>query len=55
MFIPVICLLLITFVIGFVTGKRYVIKGLALRAEQLYEEYDYRKAEWLESLLKEDD
>lgn len=53
--IPLVCLVVITFILGFVAGKIYILRSLALRAVQLYEEYDCRKAQWLEELLDEEE
>lgn len=46
-------LLLIVFLIGFKLGKKYILKGLALRAEQLYQEGYYRDARLYQEILKQ--
>ncbi len=46
-----ISLLLIVFIGGFQLGKTYIIKGLALRVMQLYEEDDHQKAKLIETIL----
>lgn len=49
-----ITLLLIVFLLGFKLGKKYILKGLALRVEQLYQEGKYRDARFYEEITKGD-
>lgn len=53
MAIAYISLLLITLLVGFKIGEMYILKGLSLRINQLYEEGDSQKAKFIEEVLKE--
>lgn len=48
-----IFLLIVVFLLGFQIGKAYIIKGLTLRVEQLYQEDDNQKAQLFERALEE--
>lgn len=52
MAIAYISLLLITLLVGFKIGEMYILKGLSLRINQLYEEGDSQKAKFIEEVLK---
>lgn len=53
----IVCLILV-FICGFMLGKRYILKGLSLRAKQLNSDGDISKSEFykkvVESELHED-
>ncbi len=50
-----ITLLLVTFILGFRTGKKYIVKGLTLRIEQLFAEGKYQDARLYKKVLEEDE
>lgn len=50
--ITYVVLLLFVFIVGFKLGKKFILKGLALRMQQLHQEGDYRQAWMIEEALK---
>lgn len=49
--IPYFILLILVFLLGFVTGKRFIVKGLTLRVEQLRQEGDYQRAAVIQNVI----
>lgn len=52
MLITYAALLIIVFLLGFKSGKTFILKGLTYRVEQLHQEGDYRRARTIEEVLK---
>ena len=50
-----ITLLLVTFILGFRTGKAYIVKGLTLRIKQLFEGGEYQDARLYKKVLEENE